>query len=77
MFCDDTSNSNAEMTTDMAVREMRGAHSGDIEDSGSDITSDILQYREGSKLFGEECQRRSWVFGKVDPDVSKDRNALR
>jgi len=41
------------MTTCTAVREIRGSHSGDTEDSGSNITSDILQYREKSKLFGE------------------------
>jgi hypothetical protein len=55
MFCDDTSNSNVDMTKGTAVREIRGAHSGDTEDSGSNITSDILRYHEGSKLFGEEC----------------------
>jgi len=77
MFCDDTSNSNVEMTTGTAVRQMRGAHSGDTEDLGSNITSDILRYREGSKLFRKECQRSSWIVGKVGPDVSKDRNTLR
>jgi hypothetical protein len=48
MFCDDISYSNAEITIGMAVREIRGAHSGGTENSGSNITSVILQYREWS-----------------------------
>lgn len=54
-----------------------GAHSGDAEEWGSNITSDILQCREVSKLYGEEYQRRKGIVGKVGPDVSKDRNAFR
>jgi hypothetical protein len=72
MFCHDASYSNEEMALGTAVREIRDAHSRQTEDSGSNITSDILRI-----LFEEECQRRSWIVGKVHPDVSKHRNVLR
>ena len=47
MFCDETSNSNAEMTTGTEFREIRAAHSGDTEDSGSNILRIICSTAKG------------------------------